>query len=617
MFVQSDSKLPYISTMLKKLLFIILVTSSVFSVQGSGDCSGSVKRLFRATISVDDQLWLAQRSIFIREWKEASQYLAVILRADPQHPVALRLFAKAQYILKNYDVSLAAYKKYEEVYGTSAIVIQSIANSLLKLGRFDEAIAYLDKGLSLDPNDLRMITTKASVYIKQGNYEDALPFVERGLAINSDDTILLAQKIMIFLHFEKFEELLQLARHLKEIAPNDKHVDYNILQSLFGLKRYEEAIALADELIARGGSNKLERLYTIKARSLMELKGFAEAYDVAYQAFKIQPLNTHTHNVLFSILLANKDYHELLTLTDEMIALRNSNPDFESWGLNYARSTALTELGRYNEAFNLIQDNLKMIENYEDFHQYRYLSLEARLLAEMGFHQDALEKTNTLIERFPNEKYLYFQKAKSLLRLSRYDELIENSRQALLRFPDQYKMRGYLAQAYLRTNQIDEAEAAIKTLEDGDIKNYFLGSLELLKGNYSRAIEIFEAMDFASPNKDWKLAESYFRTGQMGKAQEALVRVVQALRRPSIHVIAALIKIEQTGDNIVNSEFLTSLISQLDPAMLSKIAQANEDLVIDWNYAPVDLYHEAPIVNTFYDRLNDVPVNGHTFRSTY
>ena len=67
-------------------------------------------------------------------------------------------------------------------------------DSLFQEGKYDEAISYYDKAISIDPNNIYAYTAKGNVLYWLGKYDEAISYYDKGLAINPKDSTILSNK---------------------------------------------------------------------------------------------------------------------------------------------------------------------------------------------------------------------------------------------------------------------------------------------------------------------------------------------------------------------------------------------------------------------------------------
>jgi tetratricopeptide (TPR) repeat protein len=74
----------------------------------------------------------------------------------------------------------------ESEAGNQSIVetLNDKGDSLNDLGRYEEAITYYDKALSIEPNDILALSNKGIALDDLGNYTEAIEYYDRSLEID-------------------------------------------------------------------------------------------------------------------------------------------------------------------------------------------------------------------------------------------------------------------------------------------------------------------------------------------------------------------------------------------------------------------------------------------------
>src|SRR6266849_2857872 len=79
--------------------------------------------------------------------------------------------------------TLAQNETKTTLSNTAKLNSQGLA--LLKLGRYNESIAYFDKALVIYPNALYVLDAKGAALLDLGKYYESIPYFDKALAVNS------------------------------------------------------------------------------------------------------------------------------------------------------------------------------------------------------------------------------------------------------------------------------------------------------------------------------------------------------------------------------------------------------------------------------------------------
>ena len=372
------------------------------------------------------------------------------------------------------------------------------------------------------------------------------------------------------------------------------------------LENYEEMIPILDRILELQSNDNIIKTLATKSKALERLRRFEELLEVLDLMDKLEPNNVKSLNIRAYALKNLGRTEEALEVLNRAELLEPNNVI-----IIQAKASLLLRMGYLSEASILIEKGLNLHST-----DMRLLESKATLLFRMKEDAQALKLINELLSSNEENSVFMVYKLQILIRNGHADQALAIVEPIIKANPDQESLRGLKVKALLELGRIDDAITAINEINNQFFKNYFLASAKIQNGDFNIAIDLLLEIDNGSPNIAWKLAHAYFNTGQLKQAHQQLVQMVQKLKKPSVHVLAALIKIEQMGDEVIRSPVVDAIINALDPATMSKIIQAKEDLTIDWNYAPTDLFDEVSIRNPVYEGTTASPVNSQTFRST-
>lgn len=92
--------------------------------------------------------------------------------------------------------------------------------ALLSGGYHEEALAYLDKGLSINPEDTKTWILKGSAYMELQKYAEANEAFDHVLMACPDDTDTLTSKAEALIYLGKFQEAETHCEKALKIEPN-------------------------------------------------------------------------------------------------------------------------------------------------------------------------------------------------------------------------------------------------------------------------------------------------------------------------------------------------------------------------------------------------------------
>ncbi|MEZ0334308.1 MAG: hypothetical protein ACAI18_09890, partial [Gemmatimonadales bacterium] len=120
--------------------------------------------------------WLAQCEYYqtvITEYERALEACRKGLALTPENAELLTAAALSEQGLGRWDAALARLEKARMLDPRSALTARRLAHTLLRLGRYPEALVAADRGLAVSPENLDLIENKAMVHLGQGDLQGA------------------------------------------------------------------------------------------------------------------------------------------------------------------------------------------------------------------------------------------------------------------------------------------------------------------------------------------------------------------------------------------------------------------------------------------------------------
>ena len=97
------------------------------------------------------------------------------------------------------------------------------------------------------------------------------------------------------------EEAITAGTEALERFPNDPHLHFNLAQTLFGQRRFDEALVHVDRSIATGSPTC--SYHCFRSDTLSKLKRYEESIQAAQAAFAIDPAHWHSHDQIIDALM--------------------------------------------------------------------------------------------------------------------------------------------------------------------------------------------------------------------------------------------------------------------------------------------------------------------------
>ncbi len=271
------------------------------------------------------------------------QYLDKSININPQFAVAWNNKVIVLVRLGRYEEALATSDKSININPQNADSWNNKGSVLDQLGRYEEALAAYDKSIAINPQDAENRYNKGLILYEMGRYEEALAAYDKAIGINPQLADAWNNKGNTLLILGRYEEALAAFDKAIGINPQLANASNNKGVTLVKMGRYEEALAACDNAI--GINPQLAEVWITKGNTLYTLGRYEEALGAFDKAIGINPLDADTwYNK--GVILGNLDrYEEALAAFDKAIGI---NPqDANAW---YNKGNALNNLGRYDEA---------------------------------------------------------------------------------------------------------------------------------------------------------------------------------------------------------------------------------------------------------------------------
>ena len=145
-------------------------------------------------VKIDDQLAEAHHSLAVVkwlgdwDWAGAEAEFKRALDLNPNAGTTYSVYAEFLLRLKRYEEALALARRAEELDPLSAPIRVMVGSALYYLGRCEQAIAHCRKSLELDPGHIWARTQIAHCLLQQGRYEEVIAELRRAQEINRHDT---------------------------------------------------------------------------------------------------------------------------------------------------------------------------------------------------------------------------------------------------------------------------------------------------------------------------------------------------------------------------------------------------------------------------------------------
>jgi len=463
--------------------------------------------------------------------EEAKSILDELIKKESDDLYAHYYRANLHFRLGNLEEAYEDYKRTIEIKSDFIDALFSIGKCCISLGKYEEAIKYLEK-----LRDMLQYNREVRVLVGCA-YQFQVEQLETSVKEKSDDTDLKIKLAEAYLASNKIEESYGILSQIEQsdnmnnksyllyckvlLAMDKKELAYTAVNRALDMypkdydlivykacildefERYEESLQFYDMAIEKKHDDALTQ--NNRAYALNKLERFKEALESAQRSINIDPKMAHAYKNKAEALLGLELYEECIEACEEALNIYLYLVD-----IYIIKMKLLTRVGQYEEALNIfsraaeygLSDSRLFLEKanimriYEKFDDAIGLCDQAIAMDEKNadayynkgvcfFYKDsfreAIDCLNKVIEMDNKYEVAYYYKALSLLNTNEHNEALKEIDRAIAlhqRITDRFhKLKG---DVYSNQNNykiaIEEYKKAIKINASYAPYYYVLGS---------------------------------------------------------------------------------------------------------------------------------------------
>ncbi len=249
----------------------------------NGQSGTTLRDIFQRAVALHQQGQLA----------EAEQLYQQVLQAQPSSFSVLYMLGLIAFQSGVPQRGVELTSRAIAINPSVAEAHNNLANGLLQLGRFDDALASFDKAIALKPDYLEAYSNRGALLNQVGRAEEALQSTDRAIALKPD---------YAEAHCNRGLALAALRRPAEALASYDRAIalrpefaeafnDRGVV--LDQLNRHEEALASFDQAIALRPD--YADAYTNRGATLIDLARHHEALASYDKSLALRPQHVETH----------------------------------------------------------------------------------------------------------------------------------------------------------------------------------------------------------------------------------------------------------------------------------------------------------------------------------
>ena len=364
--------------------------------------------------------------------------------------------------------------------------------SALKL--YKQLITYIDD----EEEKVEYYTIIGSIYTTYGEYKKAINFYKKVLEHDSSNIEVIKDLRKIYLKEKDTESVIYYSRKLIDLEPENYLYYEEIINLLFHVHAYDEALEYAQKALGLQGAdifavkNQIAKIYLYTGK-------IQESIALINETIVQDPTNLLLSQTLAMAHCMNKDFEKAKKVCDD--ALEVAVPS----------------------DIKVIHNNLSTI-----------LAEEAVYLLEQGKTKQAFDKFTEAMQYNNENPEIYFKLANANRQIKNYSEAIRQCRRAIELAPEVSLYYETLADIYYELQNFIEAKKCYKEAVFIDPKNArahtFLGILQSKDKEHDAALKSLEtAVSLDPDNVDirYNLALAYEVAGKKDEAKVEYEKVLE------------------------------------------------------------------------------------------
>lgn len=441
--------------------------------------------------------------------------------------------------------------KFQESIDITENLIEKIPKSFLGylfqsityflMDDLDKSFVVIEKGLKVAYNKA-LIAQKAQILIRKGERKESLKILEKALTKFPNNVLLLRAKFIAMITDsdilqKSFENPLKVIETAIQLQPKNKELVI-LKAALFCIvSRFKDAEKIIKDELNFAIKFPFEPNPLIDTTTLLLLaysyigRGrFSDALTAAKQCLLNYPNHPISHItkaiVLGYSLIYKANLEEANPDTFKMeIEKSLSDPLKFNRALYYnLNALVLQQIGYHEEALGALEEAIKLSDN-----NFNFYKLKVMFMISMNRDKEAIKFIDYVVEKFPRQK-LKLNQIKSFIyfKIKEFDVGLKTIDEVLIEDPNNKYLQNNKALILVKLRRIKESLETVEKLieidpEDGNSYDTYGEILMELK-RYESAIEKFEKAIEINPS-GWYIFETYRKIGecykQLGNTEKA------------------------------------------------------------------------------------------------
>jgi tetratricopeptide (TPR) repeat protein len=301
------------------------------------------------------------------------------------------------------------YRGAADLYGQSILIVPTNPSAHyfkgyahFSLNEFDQALNELGIALSQGYKPIEVYRLRSYIYFVQKNFDLALADIDKGIGIDPNNLALLKALGEIQYSRGAFADALNTFQKIRSVAPKDGDNYYNIARVQQALGNSKEQAEAAEAAI-RLGASLLGESYFLLGDARQKQKNILEAIQAYQRSVATKKDYYPAYDSLGDILRRESRYSEAVDVYKKALA---SFPDDGHFYMDLSRNLSLA--GRNQEAAEAAQAAIRIVPG-----QYMAFTHLCRASNDLKQFQQAIAACNSALKLSPKDGETYFYLARA------------------------------------------------------------------------------------------------------------------------------------------------------------------------------------------------------------
>lgn len=444
------------------------------------------------------------------KWEESLKVFDSLVHQSPDNETYHYFRANLYWWLRRIPEAKKAFELALKLYPKDTDAIINYSSLLLdEYGENEKAVDWLKYGISLDPQNPKLLANLGLAYMKLEQYDDAIETVNKVISLN--DQLTVAHGILASSYAAKgmFQQAIEEFKIALSIDPDDPEIHNNI--GLFYQERNQIDLALCHFKAAIRSDPSFMGAHSNLGNLFYRTGEIDLAIEEKRAVTKLDPDYAPAHYDLAGLLSKKAQYDEAIK---EYRAAIQINPDFAEAYCNLGQT--YRELGEFEKSITLLRRALAIDVDPQSEHIIAHINAHIGLAAihlDTGYPEEAIQELQVVLELDPNHLFAKRKLRELLQNMENLDTSQEDLDSRITAF--EKSMRLLIAQTLSKAGL--DTWGVIKSLYLNDevekrIKDYLIKNPALDKEDINPLEFLFLFNYLKILKNQWNVFEPIFRS---------------------------------------------------------------------------------------------------------